>query len=191
MLSVIWYEAAAYCNWLSLKEGLPQQEWCYEPNASGQYAEGMKPAADFLSRTGYRLPTEAEWEYACRAGAVTSRYYGETRELLPKYAWYQENSKERTWPVGSLQPNEFGLFDMQGNVWQWCQGAYADYRLPEGGGAVEDLVEAAAATDKISRVLRGGSFLARPSSVRSANRGRDLPVIRSTVTGFRVARTYH
>jgi hypothetical protein len=106
MPAVTWYEAAAYCNWLSKKEGMAEEQWCYAPNASGQYAEGMKPAADFLRRTGYRLPTEAEWEYACRAGAATSRYYGETRELIPKYAWYQENSKDRSWPVGSLKPND-------------------------------------------------------------------------------------
>ena len=61
----------------------------------GEYAEGMKLAPDYLERTGYRLPSEAEWEYACRAGAVTSRYYGETEELLGKYAWYTKNSQDR------------------------------------------------------------------------------------------------
>src|SRR5207245_1595842 len=111
-------------NWLSKQEGLPETEWCYEPNPDGKYAEGMKLTADYLRRTGYRLPTEAEWEYACRAGAVTSRYYGQTEELLGKYAWFFGNSQELTWSVGSLKPNDLGLFDMHGNVYCWCQERY-------------------------------------------------------------------
>ena len=91
-----WYDAARYCNWLSKIEGIPEEQWCYEPNDQGKYAEGMKPAADYLQRSGYRLPTEAEWEYACRSGSQTSRYYGLSVKLLPKYAWFQDNSDNRT-----------------------------------------------------------------------------------------------
>ena len=80
-----------------------------------------------MSLTGYRLPTEAEMEYATRAGAMTSRYFGETEDLLPKYAWYTKNSQEKTWPVGSLKPNDLGLFDVQGNVYTWCQERYKGY----------------------------------------------------------------
>ena len=115
-----WYTAAHYFNWLSEQEGLPKDQWCYLPNAAGAYAEGMSIPADVLERTGYRLPTEAEWEYACRAGAVTSRYYGHSIDLLDTYARYPANSKEHAWACGSLFSNDLGLFDMLGNISEWC-----------------------------------------------------------------------
>ena len=118
----------------------------------------MRPAPDFLNRTGYRLPTEAEWEYACRAGAVTSRCYGETEELLPNYAWYSENSKGRSRPVGSLKPNDFGLFDMHGNGWQWCNNIAGDHPAPPVGGSVDDWLEPAPVYDKDARTMRGAGF---------------------------------
>jgi serine/threonine protein kinase/formylglycine-generating enzyme required for sulfatase activity len=115
---VVWYEAAAYCNWLSKEEGIAEEQWCYETDLQGRVT---KLKENYLSVTGYRLPTEAEVEYATRAGAVTSRYYGETEELLEKYGWYSKNGKERTRPVGSKKPNDLGLFDLHGNVYTWCQ----------------------------------------------------------------------
>ena len=122
-VEVDWCDAAHYCNWLSQIEGIPKSQWCYEPNAEGKYAQGMKPAKDFVQRTGYRLPTEIEWEYACRSGSQTSRFYGLSVELLPKYAWFLGNSdhRDRIWPVAMKKPNDYGLFDMLGNVWQWCE----------------------------------------------------------------------
>ena len=121
MNSVSWYDAAAYCNWLSKQEGLPEDQWCYGPNEKGDYAEGMKLMSNAENRKGYRLPTEAEWEYSCRAGAVTGYSFGEPWELLEKYGWYVKNSPNRTQPVGSLKPNDLGLFDLHGNLWEWCQ----------------------------------------------------------------------
>ena len=151
----------------------------------------MKPVSDFLNRSGYRLPTEAEWEYACRAGAVTSRYYGQSEELLAKYGWYQPNSGNRSWPVGSLKPNDLGLFDMHGEVYTWCQDPYMRYDLGQGGKATEDAGDNSPLNDKISRVLRCGGFLSRSRLLRSAVRARLQPGSRlNHFNGFRPARTY-
>jgi len=182
-LAVDWYDAARYCNWLSKIEGIPKEQWCYEPNDQGKYAEGMKPAADYLRRNGYRLPTEAEWEYACRSGAETSRYYGLSVKLSPKYAWFQDNSEDQTWPVGMKKPNDYGLFDMLGNASQWCDNSYKPYAV------LEDSGEKTAVRDTGGRVLRGGSFDNLPSHVRSASRVQELPVYHSYDIGIRMART--
>ena len=118
---VSWYDAAAYCNWLSRQEGRPE---CYEPNEGGNYAAGMKIKPDALRLSGYRLPTEAEWEYACRAGAGTSRYYGASVDLLGRYARHNASSQEYAWLCGSLLPNDLGLFDMLGDMWEWCHDEF-------------------------------------------------------------------
>jgi len=185
MNMVRWYDAVAYCNWLSDQEGLPR---CYEPNTVKKYEAGMKMAPDYLQKTGYRLPTEAEWEYACRAGARTCRYYGETKELLGNYAWYTVNSDDR-WlkPVGSLRPNDFGLFDMLGNVTEWCQNGFADYRPGTLERPSDDRDEAGEL--KLHRVLRGGSFIYRPAIVRCAYRFKFEASVDVNDVGFRIART--
>ena len=154
---------------------------------NGQEGEVTKLKENYLSLTGYRLPTEAEMEYATRAGALTSRYFGETEELLGKYAWYLKNSEERTWPVGSLKPNDLGLFDVQGNVYTWCQESHKAY--PEGNAMSDDNEDGLIVLNTVNRAFRGGSFNTQSSNVRSANRGDLVPTGRSYNFGFRPART--
>jgi formylglycine-generating enzyme required for sulfatase activity len=151
----------------------------------------MKPSPDFLKRSGYRLPTMAEWEHACRAGTATRRYYGESDELLAKYGWYQKNSAGRSRPVGSLKPNDLGLFDMLGNAWAWCHDAYSFCTLAQGGKVAEDAGDASPLVGETDRVFRGGAFFSPPWSLRSAERGGDPPGNRAYGIGFRLARTYN
>jgi formylglycine-generating enzyme required for sulfatase activity len=157
---------------------------------TGKFAEGMQLAKDYLSRTGYRLPTEAEWEYACRAGAMTRRYYGYADDLLEKYAWYTQNSQERTWPVGSLKPNDLGLFDMHGHLYAWCQERETSYPSGVEGKVPEDTEDSGVVSDREPRLLRGGSFNTTAPNVRSALRYRYVPGDRGYLLGFRVARTF-
>ncbi len=198
VIGTSWYQAAAYCNWLSKQEGIAEEQWCYETAS----AAAAKLKEDYLGLEGYRLPTEAEMEFATRAGTVTSRYYGETDELLAKYAWYNKNSEEKTWPVGSKKPNDFGLFDAQGNVFSWCQEQYKPYpeaphrRWPAflhlyrvGDAAIEDKEDDLNVMPTAGRVLRGGSFDVQESYVRSAFRYGDVPTLRNNNLGFRPTRT--
>jgi formylglycine-generating enzyme required for sulfatase activity len=167
---------------LSEQEGIPKHQWCYEPNDKGEYAEGMKIPADFLQRTGYRLPTEAEWEYACRAGTTSSYSFGEPVELLDRYAWYERNSQNRMWSVGLLRPNGLGLFDIHGNAYEWCH----DLIFIRSGVAVNGMVK----SQEALRVLRGGAFYLQPTFVRSSDRLGDQPDKVYANYGFRPARTY-
>jgi formylglycine-generating enzyme required for sulfatase activity len=187
MTTVNWYMAAAYCNWLSKKEGIPEEQWCYETNAQGDVT-ALKAA--YLSLQGYRLPTEPEWEYACRAGAVTSRYYGETEELLPRYGWYIKNSGELSWPVGRKKPNDLGLFDMYGNVRTWCQESFmGPYPTPK-EGVLEDKEDVLQILPTAHRMVRGGSLTADAGVARSASRGWNVPAERAHDRGLRPARTF-
>ena len=164
-IALDWYTAAHFCNWLSVREGLPKEQWCYIPNESGAYAEGMLIPADVLDRKGYRLPTEAEWEYACRSGAITSRYYGNSPNLLSAYAWYQANSREHSWGCGSLLPNDLGLFDMLGNQFEWVH-ASMNRELPRTNGVLsDDMHDRMLVVEKVPS-FPSGRVVGRSSSVR-------------------------
>ena len=127
-----WYEAVAYCNWLSKEEGIPEDQWCYEIKG-----KAVTLKAKYLSLAGYRLPTEAEMEYATRAGALTSRYYGETDELLPKYAWYQELAST---DVAGREPEaeRFWVIRRAGKRVQVVSGEAKEYPAGKGDGAVDE-----------------------------------------------------
>ncbi len=131
----------------------------------------------------YRLPTEAEWEYACRAGTTGKYYFGNDETMLREYAWYAKNSVYETHPVRQRKPNKWGLYDMHGNVWEWCQDWYGDYRSgsvtnPRGPFTGEH------------RVLRGGSWYGNQELARCAYRSIfGTPTNCYTIIGFRLART--
>jgi len=186
-VSVEWYDAAAYCNWLSEREGIPPEQWSYEPNKSGAYAEGMRMKAGHLKLTGYRLPTEVEWEFACRGGSVTARYFGRGEELLPRYGWFLKNAEDHAWPAGRLRPNERGLFDALGTALEWCEDpglVYQTGQTEDGENSRFLIVD-----ERSNRLLRGGSFSFRPIDLRSAFRNYVRPGYRSFTYGFRPSRT--
>jgi len=132
----------------------------------------------------YRIPTEAEWEYACRAGSHTKFSFGDDDQLLEGFAWYHHNSKGRTNPVGQKKPNAWGLYDMHGNVWEWCQDWYGPY--PE--NHVSDPKGPSSGKDRV--VARGGSWAYGVSHNRSAIRLKLHPKARDFFgdRGFRIAR---
>jgi formylglycine-generating enzyme required for sulfatase activity len=193
IIAVTWYEAAQYCRWLSEQEGVPRHQMVYPSVAEIEKSkDGVTPLrlpADHLKLTGYRLPTEAEWEYACRAGAKTSRYYGAALSLLPRYAWYADNARNQTWPVGQKKPNDLGLFDMHGNVWTWCQESQWNYPPGSADKPARDDEDPRMFTDHQIRVVRGGAFNGPAMFARAAYRQDYRPSDRNSTVGVRVART--
>ena len=132
-----------------------------------------------------RLPTEAEWEYACRAGTTTVFNFGSRTGDVPDHAWCCANSGLEPKPVRGFRPNQWGLYDIVGNVWEWCQDKYHDnYKgAPDNGSAWEEDDKAAA------RVFRGGSWSNYAVYCRSAYRGMDAPGLRRNFVGFRLSRS--
>ena len=154
---VSWWDAIRFCNSLSQRDGYRP---AYTPLPDGEGVEWDSTA------DGYRLPTEAEWEHACRAGTTGPRY-----GPLDHIAWYRDNSHERIHEVGGKRPNEWGLYDTLGGVWEWCWDLYD----AEVYGAY--------------RVLRGGGWFDEHFSCRASVRRRSHPTFQVDDVGFRIARS--
>ncbi len=176
--NVSWYDAVEFCNQLSEREGL-----------TTAYRISGKNVIWNRSANGYRLPTEAEWEYACRAGTQSPFYTGGIMEeecghdpALARAGWYCGNADSKTHSVGQKAPNAWGLYDMHGNVWEWCWDWYSDYP----GGSVTDPAGPKSGSD---RVGRGGSWRLYAHICRSASRNSDVPGARYHYQGFRLFRS--
>ncbi len=153
-----WTDAVRFCNKCSELEGLTP---CYDLDTW---------ECDFATN-GYRLPTEAEWEYACRAGATGKYCFGDDEKELPRYAWFKPHSLGKTHPVGQKQPNRWELFDMHGNVWQWCNDWYSEtYYTDSPARDPRGPVMGA------QRVLRGGAWDSTADKCRAAYRHKEFPV---------------
>jgi formylglycine-generating enzyme required for sulfatase activity len=171
--NVSWYDAVEYCNKLSIKEGL----------TSAYRGSGDNITCDW-NANGYRLPTEAEWEYAAKGGnkdLLTTTYSGSNS--VDAVAWYNRNSGNTTQPVGTKAPNSLGIYDMSGNVCEWCWDLYGSYASgtqadPRGPGAVS----------RANRVYRGGSYYNSAAGARSAYRNYEPPSSRYSNIGFRLVR---
>ncbi|MCL2481028.1 MAG: formylglycine-generating enzyme family protein [Spirochaetaceae bacterium] len=188
---VSWYDAIVFCNKLSIIEGLNPVYTILGTNNPDEW--GTVPtwidetwAAVIMNYTanGYRLPTEAEWEYACRAGTTTAFNNGSNDwqfDPVSPIAWYSANSNSSTHEVGKKLPNVWGLYDMHGNVWEWCWDWYDD----DDGGAVTDPKGPASG---FSRVGRGGGWFDPARDARSAFRNLRNPWHRDSYFGFRLVR---
>lgn len=179
VVEIDWLQGTRYCNWLSEQEGL---EACYEIQGKEVFIK-----ENWESLSGYRYPSEAEIEYATRAGSTTCRFYGETDELLSRYAIYRGAAAGAARRVALRKPNDWGLFDAHGNAFVWCQERYD--ALPE-LRREEPSKDGLIAIDlSKSRVLRGGSAGDPSSYVKSAYRMGQPPLTRALYIGFRIART--
>ena len=163
---ISWLAAAKYCNMRSLKEGLRP---CYDLGTM---------VCDFEA-DGYRLPTEGEWEYACRAGSTTDYSFGNDPAFLRESGWYKDNSGETTNRVGHKRPNAWGLLDMHGNVSEWCNDFYAEDGYRQSGG---NDPRGPAAGQK--RVLRGGNWRSDASRCRSSARAGENPGFADVCFGY-------
>ena len=176
---VTWYDAVEFCNKLSEREWLTKAYTITGRTPATGYPITSATVTINWETNGYRLPTEAEWEYACRAGTTTAYNTGNT--ISDNTGWYTNNSNSITHEVGKKPPNAWGLYDMHGNVWEWCWDWYGTYT----GGSQTDPRGAASGSD---RVERGGSWVDSGRFHRSAYRYYNYPNYRGSSIGFRLIR---
>jgi len=177
VINVSWWDAIAYCNWLSEKEKLPK---AYDDEGNLLDKDG-RITTDPSKVVGYRLPTEAEWEYAARGGKKSIGYKYSGSNSPDSVAWYESNSGGMTHEVGQMKRNELGLYDMSGNAWEWCSDWYRTYHGFEHTNPYSN--------SGSGRVYRGGSWGSSATGVRVTGRGDSSPADADNVLGFRIART--
>ena len=177
VINVSWWDAIAYCNWLSTKEDLPV---AYDDEGNFLDKEG-RATTDPSKVLGYRLATEAEWEYAARGGHNNDTYKYSGSDNANDVAWNLANSVLRTYPVGAKAPNSLGIYDMSGNVWEWCSDWYSSYFSSAQTNPYKN--------SGSGRVIRGGSWGSDATYTRVANRGSGSPTYTFDCLGFRIART--
>jgi len=183
---VTWFSAVEFCNKMSEAESLSPY---YALKAVRKRANGSIEGAKvtILGGDGFRLPTEAEWEYACRAGSVSPWCFGDQVLDVGNYAWYYDNSSMETHPVGQRKPNSWGLFDMHGNVMEWCYDWYNELHYQQ--FAEEEAENPTGPDDGTAKVLRGGAWQFGAEATRCAYRNSSTPDAVAAVIGFRVCRT--
>ena len=180
---VTWYDAIEFCNKLSEKEGLQKVYTITGRTPATGYPISNATVTMNNNANGYRFPTEAEWEFAANGGGnvrSTTAYSGSNS--VDAVAWYSENSGKKTHPVGTKAPSNLGLYDMSGNVWEWCWDWYGSYS----NGAQTD---PRGVSSGVGRVLRGGGWGNSAQHVRSASRFNGTPSNRYSGIGFRVVRS--
>jgi len=178
---VTWFDAVEFCNKLSEVEGLTPVYTITGRKPDAGYPITSATVTANWNANGYRLPTEAEWEYACRAGSTTLWHFGDDQNQLVNYAWFSSNSNSMTHEVGKKLPNAWGLYDMHGNVNEWCCDWYADY-------SSEAQTDPRGPVSGTFRVVRGGSWYLSAGFTLSAHRSSHSLDVRYSNLGFRVVR---